>query len=81
MALKWGAWATDNRAVVLSEEMVVQAGPDTRDTVLFKLHAGTVVRVERTENDWTLLQLSKDKRGWAQSDRLERIVKRESSPD
>jgi len=76
LALKWYTWASDNRAVILSEEVVVQAGPDSRDTVLFKLHAGTVVRVERTENDWTLLQLSKDKRGWAESNQLERIVKR-----
>lgn len=75
-ALKWYAWASDHRAVVLSEEAVVRAGPDTRDTVLFKLHAGTVVRVDRTENDWTLLQLSKDKRGWAKSHHLERIIKR-----
>ena len=76
VALKWGAWAIDNRAVVLSEEIVVQAGPDSRDTVLFKLHAGAVVRVERTENDWTLLQLSEGKRGWAQSHQLERVIKR-----
>jgi uncharacterized protein YgiM (DUF1202 family) len=65
--------------VIVSEEIVVQAGPDARDTVLFKLHAGTVVHVERTENDWTLLQLSKDKRGWAHSNQLERIIKRKGS--
>ena len=76
LALKWYTWASDNRAVILSEEVAVQAGPDSRDTVLFKLHAGTVVRVERTENDWTLLQLSKDKRGWTESKQLERIIKR-----
>jgi len=73
--LKWVAWATDNRAVVLPEEVVVQAGPDARDTVLFKLHAGTIARVERTENGWALLKLSKDKRGWAKSNQLERIIK------
>jgi tetratricopeptide (TPR) repeat protein len=76
LALKWTARATDNRAVVLSQEVLVQAGPDSRNTVLFKLHAGTLVRVERTENDWTLLKLSKDKRGWAESNQLERIIKR-----
>lgn len=76
VALKWGVWATENRAVVLSTEMVVHAGPDSKDTALFKLHAGTLVRVERTENDWTLVQLSQDKRGWARSGQLERIVKR-----
>ncbi len=73
---QWYAWASDNRGVILSEEVVVQAGPDLKDTALFKLHAGTLVRVERTENDWTLLQLSKDKRGWVESNQLERIVKR-----
>jgi tetratricopeptide (TPR) repeat protein len=76
VTLKWYAWANDNRAVILSEEVMVQAGPDSRDTLLFKLHAGTIVRVERTEDDWTLLQLSKDKRGWAESMHLERIIKR-----
>jgi len=76
VALKWYTWAYDNRAVVLSEEIMVQAGPDSRDTLLFKLHAGTLVHVERTENDWTLLQLSKDKRGWVESKHLEKIIKR-----
>jgi tetratricopeptide (TPR) repeat protein len=76
LALKWVAWVTDDRAVVLSEEVLVQAGPDSRDTVLFKLHAGTLVHVERTEDDWTLLQVSEDKRGWAASNQLERIIKR-----
>jgi len=75
VTLKWVAWATDNRAVVLSEEIAVQAGPDSRDTLLFKLHAGTIVSVERTENDWTLLQLSKEKRGWVKSDQIERVIK------
>ncbi len=75
LTLKWYAWATDNRAVVISEEIAVQAGPDSRDTLLFKLHAGTIVGVERTENDWTLLQLSNDKRGWAESNQIERIKK------
>ena len=76
VAWQWYAWASDNRGVILSEEVVVQAGPDLKDTALFKLHAGTLVHVERTENDWTLLQLSKDKRGWVESKQLERIIKR-----
>jgi tetratricopeptide (TPR) repeat protein len=79
--LKWYAWSTDDRAVVLAKEIVVQAGPDAKDTVLFKLHAGTLVRVQRTENGWTLLQLSKDKRGWAESNQLEQIGSPPSPPD
>jgi hypothetical protein len=35
----------------------------------------TLVRVDRTEDDWTLLQLSKDIRGWTKSQHLERIIK------
>ena len=75
LSLKWYAWATDNRGVILSEEVAVQAGPESNDTVLFKIHAGTIVNVERTEEDWTLLHLSKDKRGWVESKQIERIIK------
>jgi tetratricopeptide (TPR) repeat protein len=77
---QWYAWASDNRGVIVSEEVVVKAGPDLKDTDLFKLHAGTLVRVERTENDWTLLQLSKDKRGWVESKQLERIISKRDEP-
>ncbi len=74
LALKWYEVATDNRAVVLSDEVEVRAGPEPGDTALFKIHEGTVVHYERTEGDWVLLHLSEDKRGWAQSKHLERIV-------
>lgn len=75
--LKWYGLITDDRAIVLSEEVEVRAGPDPRDTVLFKIHEGAVVHYERSEDDWVLLHLSKDKRGWAESKQLERIVKKE----
>lgn len=42
----------DDRSVVLSEEVQVRAGPDIKDTVLFKIHEGTVVHFERSEGDW-----------------------------
>ena len=76
LALKWYKLTTDNRAVVLSDEVEVRAGPDPDDTVLFKIHEGTIVHHERSEGDWVLLHLSKDKRGWAPSKQLERIVVR-----
>jgi hypothetical protein len=75
LALKWYQFTTDNRAVVLSEEVDVRAGPDPGDTALFKIHEGTVVYHERSEGDWVLLHLSKNKRGWARSEQLERIVR------
>lgn len=74
LALKWYGWISDKRAVILSDEVEVLAGPDPKDTVLFKLHEGAVVHYERSEGDWVLLHLSKDKRGWTKSSQLERIV-------
>jgi tetratricopeptide (TPR) repeat protein len=75
LALKWYQFTTDNRAVVLSDEVEVRAGPDPGDTALFKIHEGTIVHHERSEGDWVLLHLSKDKRGWARAKQLERIVR------
>jgi tetratricopeptide (TPR) repeat protein len=75
LALKWYGYAFDNRAVVLSDEIEVRAGPDPANTTLFKIHEGAIVNYERTEGDWVLLHLSKDKRGWAESEHLERILK------
>ena len=75
LALKWYGCTFDNRAVVLSDEVEVRAGPDPGDTALFKIHEGTVLHHERSEGDWVLLHLSKDKRGWAESKQLERIIR------
>ena len=75
LALKWYQFTTDDRAVVLSDEVEVRAGPDPGDTALFKIHEGTIVHHERSEGDWVLLHLSKNKRGWAPSKLLERIVR------
>ena len=77
-ALKWYESITDDRAIVISREVEVLAGPDPDDTILFKIHESVVVHHERSEDGWTLLRLSKDKRGWAKSDQLERIVRRKS---
>ena len=75
LALKWYQVTTDDRAVVLSDEVEVRAGPDPGDTTLFKINEGTVVHHERSEGDWVLLNLSKNKRGWAPSKQLDRIVR------
>jgi tetratricopeptide (TPR) repeat protein len=56
--------AYDDRAVIISKEASVLAGPDTKDTELFRLHAGTVVRTDKREGGWTLIRLTADKRGW-----------------
>jgi len=52
----------------------VLAGPDNQDTVLFKLHAGTIVHVERSEDGWSLVRLPDKKRGWVRADTIESII-------
>jgi len=74
LAMKWHRAATDDRAVVLPAELPVRAGPDERDTVLFRLHGGTVVHRERSELDWSLIRLADGKRGWTKPKSVENIV-------
>ena len=73
--LKWYQLANDDRAVILDEEVRVLAGPDVNDTVLFKLHEGTIVAVERSEDGWSLVRLPDKKRGWLRGDTIEEIRK------
>ncbi|MFH1491630.1 MAG: SH3 domain-containing protein [Pseudomonadota bacterium] len=72
--LKWVQLETDDRALVLKKEISVMAGPDTRDTVLFKLHEGTMVAQERSEDGWALIRLPDKKRGWVIADGVEKIM-------
>lgn len=71
--LKWYQVHTDERAVIVQEEISVLAGPDINDTVLFKLHAGTEVCHERSEDGWSLVSLPDKKRGWVKKEAVERI--------
>jgi len=72
--LKWHQMRTDDRAVILQAEVSVLAGPDSRDTVLFKLHEGTIVHLERSEEGWSLIRLPDGKRGWLRAEAAERIA-------
>jgi tetratricopeptide (TPR) repeat protein len=69
--------AYDDRAVVISKEADILAGPDSADTLLFKLHEGTLVNHEREEDGWSLIRLSDGRRGWT---RAEAIVRINASP-
>lgn len=72
--LKWHQVGTDDRAVILRAEVNVLAGPDIRDTVLFKLHEGTIVHLERSEEGWLLIRLPDGKRGWLRAEGAEKIA-------
>ena len=71
--VKWYQIDTDDRAVILQGEVNVLAGPDSGDTVLFRLHEGTIVRQERSEDGWKLLRLPDKKRGWVESKAVQLI--------
>ena len=75
LGVKWHQLRTDLRAVILTGEVDVLAGPDSNDTVLFKLHEGTTIHRERIEDGWTLIRLSDNKRGWVESSAIETIVR------
>jgi tetratricopeptide (TPR) repeat protein len=62
--------AFDDRAVILEQEADILAGPDSKDTLLFKLHEGTMVHNERMEDGWSLIRLSDTQRGWIRADAL-----------
>lgn len=76
LGVKWHQLQTDLRAVILAAEVDVLAGPDSKDTVLFKLHEGTTLHRERVEDDWSLIRLSENKRGWIKSSAIEQIIRK-----
>jgi len=71
--LKYYRISNDDRAVILKKEVNILAGPEKDDTILFKLHEGTVINQERTEDGWSLIRLPDKKRGWVTSEAVERI--------
>ena len=64
LGVKWYQIVNDSRGVIIAGEVKVLAGPDPKDSELFKLHVGTVVEIERMEGTWALISISEGKRGW-----------------
>jgi len=73
LGVKWQMIRTDSRAVILTKELNVLAGPHVQDTVLFKLHEGAIVNHERSEDGWSLIRLPGKKRGWVKAEAIGRI--------
>lgn len=71
--LKYYKTETDDRAVILEKEVNVLSGPNIHDTVLFKLHEGTIIHFERSEDGWSLVHLTDKKRGWVKDSNIESI--------
>jgi len=49
------------------------AGPNSADRILFQLHEGAMIRQEREEDEWVLIQLPDNKRGLVEKDTMEKI--------
>lgn len=54
----------DDRVVIIDKEVDVLAGPDYKETLLFKLHEGTIAMFERKEYGFVLIRIQDNKRGW-----------------
>ena len=58
---------------MLAKKMEVLAGPDKEDTLLFKIHEGTMAYQERHESGFSLIRLPNSKRGWLVSSAIEAV--------
>jgi len=54
-------------AVILPDEVAVRSGLTDSSTVLFSLHAGTKVRIERQQGDHYRIAFARGKIGWIES--------------
>ena len=73
LGVKWHQVAGDDRAVIVAKQAKVLAGPDPGDTLIYRVHQGAVVHFERAENNWILVSIGQDKRGWVRSGEVEKI--------
>jgi len=59
--------------IVVNGEVSVRSGLSDQSTVLFKLHEGTKVAVQKKRDQYTRIQFSKDKIGWIENKNIEEI--------
>lgn len=60
-------------AIVMSTSASVKSSPDRSATDLFVLHEGTKVRILETLDRWSEIVIADGKKGWIESDKIERI--------
>jgi tetratricopeptide (TPR) repeat protein len=56
------------KGVILPEEQAVRSGFDDRSSTLFILHAGTMVRIEDSKNDFVRIEYTPEAIGWIPQD-------------
>jgi hypothetical protein len=57
-------------AVVIAREVSVRSGMDPENTILFTLHDGAEVSVEKINGDWSLIHLASGKKGWVRNEQI-----------
>jgi tetratricopeptide (TPR) repeat protein len=60
-------------AVIMTEEAKAYSGPGTDNSMIFIIHEGTKVVIERSNNSWNLVRLKSGAGGWISSDTMEKI--------
>jgi tetratricopeptide (TPR) repeat protein len=65
--------ATLQEAVIMASEVHAYSGPGTENTLIFTLHEGTKVFIERGQDTWMLVRLKSGVGGWIEKGSMERI--------
>ncbi len=62
-----------NEAVLTTETAIGYSGPSSDFTRVFTIHEGMILKIEKIQDDWALVQLSNGIGGWIKLDALSRI--------
>ena len=64
----------DQRAVIVAKEASVMVSPNVEHAAMFRIHAGTIVNCIQKIDEWLLVSLPEEKKGWVKSNDLEPIL-------
>jgi len=65
--------STVTEAVIMTGEVNAYSGPGAENTLIFTIHEGTKVFIERKQNSWDQIRLKSGVGGWVEADSLQTI--------
>jgi len=71
--LKWQEFHSDDEGVLLSTSAIGFSGPGEDFTRVFTIHEGMIFKIERSEDNWSLIKLENGLGGWISKDTYVRI--------